>query len=223
MVQMMKRDYMLNKIYFFFILIGVPILYIFQYIPTTMFIVMTLGLVFNVFFYEDRNHVTRAIISMPVSTSQAVVARYIFITLTAVCNMMYFAASSSIIKHYPNIIVGNPASFQPLTISQGILTLHITFILLAISLPFYYYFQSAYKSLIIQGIVVFLSTLAFIIFINSRALGVLANIPDWFIAKVMFFVENPNITIGFGFVISIACLYLSYIISFRFFTKRDII
>lgn len=61
MLQLIKRDYLINQMYFVIILMAIPAIYIFDISPLFMYMFIMFGVLFNVFYYDDHNHVYRAV------------------------------------------------------------------------------------------------------------------------------------------------------------------
>lgn len=214
MLQMMKRDFLINRFYFLIIFLALPVFYVMDLSPLFMFAGMMLGGLFNVFYYEGHNHVNRFISSMPIKKEITVIGRYIFLQLVILFFILYLWVVD-IVSHY-----GLPyISYQPLTLFSLILTITFINIIIAISIPIYYFFQSFMKSLLFQGALFIMFVVSFIIIVRNFDL-----LSIHFIASALTMIESllsvqPYLV---PILFSIVCLFLSYKLSVRIFTKKDI-
>lgn len=216
MVSMIKRDlYMSVPAFitaFFFVLIS----YAINMSPLFITISVVILLVLNLFYYDFHNSVYNFIVSLPVSRKKIVLARYI---VTA-CITVFFigfiwvfdAFAHSYI--YPSFSgVFGDLDFEPLS---PILILFICLAIVAIlsvSIPIYYYALSIAKAVTIQ----------IIFFLGIVAGFILSMFSSLFERLILSFLDIisaiPSLSIIAFITIS---LIVSYALSVRFFSRRDL-
>lgn len=216
MLQMMKRDYIINKVYFLIVILLVPFIYALDMSPQFIYVGIVVGCIFNVFYYDGHNHVSRYIVSLPVSRNHIVLGRYTFLLIVAVTFLLYLWMIDMLV-HYFFPMINNwiffATSFQPITPAVIIFTFIPIIIVVAVSVPIYYFFQSFIKSLLAQGALLFIGVLCMAIFGKY--------IPESIIIIIIDMINIQPVLIMF--ILSIICLSISFKLSATIFTKRDII
>lgn len=218
MLQMMKRDYLINKIYFLMIFLAIPFLYTLDLSLLFMYLTIIVGAIFTVFYYDDYNHVYRALISMPIKRSQIVFARYLFLFTTTIIFLLYIWLIDMFV-HNPFSILKSivpTVSYQPISAITILLTFLFISIVVAISTPIFYYFQSFMKSLIAHGVLLVIGVMTITIFGKYLDL-----IPKPYVRLALYIIAYQPLLFVIGF--SIICLYISYLLSTFIFSKRDVL
>lgn len=217
MLQMIKRDYLINGMYFLFITLAIPFIYIVNISPIFVYFAIVVGAIFNVFYYDDHNHVGRFIVSMPIKRKRIVFARYLFLLKVIVFYLLYLWLVDKLTHHFlPMNNLFPEISFRPINFYTVLVIFLAISVITAVTVPIYYYFQSFIKSLIAQGVLLFAGI--FGITFLGRYLDL---IPEAFIFKILDIVDwQPMLII---IAISLICLYISYQFSSFIFSKRDLI
>lgn len=161
MLHLMKRDYYVIHLYMLVILLAIPFIYIAQISSLFAYVGIMMGFIFNVFYYEGHNHVSRYIVSVPVSKSQIVLSRYMFLVITATLLLLYIwfidilaHYLSSVIRFWSPDFTNQPITFQTvLFLFMGIL------VIASITIPIYYICQSVIKALLIQSALLFIGAI----------------------------------------------------------------
>lgn len=219
MIEMMKRDYYINQMYFLFVVIFIPFIYVFNLSPLFIFIGMMIGSIFNLFYYDNHNHTNRFIVSMPVNRNVVVLSRYLSIMIVTIILLIYlwiidYLAHTFILPFISDWI---PAfEIQPVSLILLMFTFFAVVVITSVSIPIYYYFQSFMKSLIAQGVLFVIGIIGFTLFILF-----MDYIPEKVILLVLDLIDFQPIV---SFIVCIAiCLTVSYKVSTFIFAKRDIV
>lgn len=94
MIQLMKRDLLLNWNYLLVICLVTPVLYVVNppHLNILLFFLYSLVmhmLIFNGFYNDTKNKVNQWIISLPIKKQHVVLSRYLFFLLTFFVFMLY--------------------------------------------------------------------------------------------------------------------------------------
>jgi len=218
MVHMIKRDYYINFLYVLIIILALPLIYWAQISPLFAYLGVIVGFIFNVFYYDNHNHVSRSIVSMPINKKQIVLGRYTFLFFVSILFLIYIWFIDMLVHYFAPSLSGllPIIPYKPISITSVLLVFAGIMLLISISIPIFYICQSFIKALIIQGALLFIGPLAF------AALGYfLDKIPEAFINGIVDFIELQPILIAITF--SVVCLLVSYVISTWIFSRKDII
>lgn len=220
MLQMMKRDFLINSMYFLIVLFVIPFVYLLDFSPIFIYMAVIFGCVFNIFYYDDHNHVSRAIVSMPIRKNKIVLARYLFLIMMINFYMLYLWMIDVIVHHSILSDMIPSVSYKTITSITIFLSFLIISIGVAVSVPIFYFFQSFIKSLLAQFALLMLAFVA-------MSLGVpifgkyLDLIPESFVMDILDLIKLQPVL--FILIFSLICLFISYKLSVLIFSRRDIV
>ncbi|RLL46745.1 ABC-2 transporter permease [Oceanobacillus piezotolerans] len=200
MIQVIKKDVQINFPFLVIVIIGISFItllddpFSFLY-PWTM-----MAITFSTFYMDQKNHSDYVLRSLPVSTNDIVLTRYLFIFVLNIVLCLYMWLLDS---------------FQWTSQLNGdaVLSLYtFTSLLIAVTLPLYYMLQRSGLALFLHC----LSSIGLFFIIVFMAAGLQPMI-DFFHPVIYF---QPVL---FCFVFSIACFCLSYHLSRWIYSKKDIV
>src|SRR5690625_5013288 len=167
MVHMIKRDYYINFLYVLIIILALPLIYWAQISPLFAYLGVIVGFIFNVFYYDNHNHVSRSIVSMPINKKQIVLGRYTFLFFVSILFLIYIWFIDMLVHYFAPSLSGllPIIPYKPISITSVLLVFAGIMLLISISIPIFYICQSFIKSLFIQG------DLLFFVLIDFTALG----------------------------------------------------
>lgn len=206
MIQMLKRDFYLNRMVIGIYILFVPLIYIMNTDPFYIYGGATTGLVFNVFFYDNKNHITRFISSLPVNKKAIVFGRYLFLLFAIVIILFYQWLIDSIAHNGLSYLDAEPIT--PAKIGLIFLSISVT---AAIAIPAFYFFESIMKATIFLFILLFV--VAFSMAVISELINFIPSVTDTLNQMPVFI---PVLS-------ALICLYASFKLSSWIFARKDII
>lgn len=216
MLQMMKRDYYINKSYFLIVLLIFPFIYVLDISPQFIYAGIIVGCIFNLFYYDGHNHVSRYIVSLPVNRCHIVRGRYFFLFIVSVTFLVYLWVID-MLAHYFFPMINNwiffETSYPPITPIVLMVTFIAVVIIVGVSVPIYYFFQSIIKSWIVQSALLFIGVLGIANFGKYISESIVITILDIINIQPVLIPITLTFT---GF-------YVSYKLSATIFAKRDIV
>lgn len=215
MVQMIKRDFLINRMYFLSIFIIIPLIYFVNLSPLFIYLGIIFGYVFNMFYYEQHNKTNRYMISLPVKRSQIVSARYVLILLTAIIFLLYLWGIDTIAHDLlPKLDWAPTFSFDPIRSSHVLFTFLSVVFMIAVMVPIYYFVDSVIKGLFIQVTLIILGML--VIF---TLMDYLEKVTESFILSFLDIIEAyPLLSIS---LFTVGSLVVSYLCSHSIFNRKD--
>lgn len=194
----------------------IPFIYVLDLSPQFIYAGSIIGCIFNLFYYDSHNHVNRYIVSLPVNRSHIVRGRYTFLLTVSGTLLIYLWVIDMLANHFLPLInnwIFFETSYPPITPIVIMITFIAVIIIIGVSVPIYYFFQSFIKSLFAQGILLFTVVLGIAIFGNY--------ISESIVLAVLDIIDTQPVLIPM--TLTFTCLYMSYKLSETIFTKRDII
>lgn len=209
MIQLLKREFYLNRIFLLIVFLTFPVIHGVVY-PLLVFGAILGFATYQSFYDEFKNHVNRSLVSMPIKKEYIVLARYLFLLFAIILSFFYLW----LIDNFAN--VGLPVLDFGKTIGLSLFLMAILFgLILSILIPFFYYFQSFQKTFITHLLLLFVFLIGFKLFVES---------PDFshasFIDKILDIISIEPFFIPI--VCALGCLYISYKLSVYFFNQKDI-
>ncbi|WP_404454574.1 ABC-2 transporter permease [Oceanobacillus kapialis] len=206
---LMKKDFYINGIYYLIISALIPLFYVMEVDQHYLYYGIMIGFLFNLFYYDHRNHVNRFIGSLPVKLRNVVWARYITMFLILVCFILYVRLVDSL-AHY-----GLPyLEFQPMTALEIMILFTSISITIAVSMPIYYLVKTFMKAIGIQMGLLLFSTFTFAIMIGNDYI----TFYEPLLLGVFKLIDiQPYLMLT---LISLLFLYLSFLLSAWIYTKK---
>ncbi|MFD2628623.1 ABC-2 transporter permease [Oceanobacillus kapialis] len=206
---LMKKDFYINGIYYLIILGLIPLFYVMETDQYYLYFGIMIGFLFNLFYYDHRNHVNRFIGSLPVKLRNVVLSRYITMFSILVCFVLYVWLVDSL-AHY-----GLPyLETQPMTTIEIMILFTFISITISISMPIYYLVKTFMKAIGIQmGLLVF-GTFAFAIMLGNEYITFYEPL---LLGLFKLIDIQPYVML---ILISLLFLYLSYELSAWIYTKK---
>lgn len=213
MIGFMKKDVLISKQYFFILAVYIPLMYLLNLSPLFFFYAVTYGLVVGIFYYDSQGKINRFAVSLPVSREKIVLSRFLFLTITLVVIYMYQLVIDLAAHRFFDHL-----DFKPMAPISVFTYLCGAFIVMALSVPFYYSFS--YTMAIVTNLTFFtiVPSLLFFLFIllDRWSNGLLSA---GFKSVVKFFVEfYPVLTLGATLIVG----FLSYSLSKRIFLRKNV-
>ncbi|WP_170840817.1 ABC-2 transporter permease [Oceanobacillus limi] len=201
----------LTKFYIIFFFILIPVSYGLNFPIRTTFVWIILGFIIFSFFCDDKNEVNRFLTSLPVKRRQIVFARYIYFLILSAGFSGYIGTIDYFAYQGLPFLERNPISFF------GAFELFtITSLLLAVSIPIFYYFRNFNKAITAYFILLFIGAFSFGVAQGNPYL----TFDDQLKQKIHQLIDvQPYLILT---VLSLGSLFISYLLSTWLFTKRDI-
>lgn len=208
MFQLLKREFYLNRIYFLIVFLTFPLIHGVVY-PLLVFGSILGFAMYQSFYDEFKNHVNHSLVSMPIKKEYIVLARYLFLLCAIILSFLYLW----LIDNFAN--VGLPVLDFGKKTGLSLFLMAILFgLMLAILIPFFYYFQSFQKVFLIHLLLLFVCLIVFTLFVENPAFAYSANI-----YKMLDTISNGSVLIPVVF--ALGCLCISYKLSVYFLNKQD--
>lgn len=142
MIQMIKREYVLNKLFFLSVYLLFPFIYLVNISPIFMYFGIILGYIFNLFYYDHHNQLNHFIVSLPIKKSNIVLGRYASSFTFMTVSLLYLWLIDTLAHYAFSLIEFLPTiEYKPITASTIIGTFILITIAVTVSMPIYYFFQ----------------------------------------------------------------------------------
>src|SRR5699024_2153283 len=143
MVHMIKRDYYINFLYVLIIILALPLIYWAQISPLFAYLGVIIGFIFNVFYYDNHNHVSRSIVSMPINKKQIVLGRYTFLFFVTVLFLLYIWFIDTLVHYFAPKLSGllPIIPYKPISLTSALLVFAGIMLFILISILIFYLFQ----------------------------------------------------------------------------------
>ncbi|WP_047984245.1 ABC-2 transporter permease [Ornithinibacillus californiensis] len=212
MKQLYIKDVKVSALYLVLFALFIIITYVFHVNSIGISMMIMLGFVVLMFYFDSHNQVYRSLVSMPLRRKQFVLARYIFLYTTTIGFILLIWLMDYISLN----IVPSLGNFTFLTAENIVQNLFVISLLMAISLPIFYSIKSFSHAMIVFMVthVVFLYT--YTIFTGNSYITVDEKISS-FIHPILNIQPYLLPLLASLFVIGI-----SYFVSVYYFTRRDI-
>ncbi|PAV30948.1 hypothetical protein CIL05_04330 [Virgibacillus profundi] len=212
MVQLIKKEFQLNLIYIIFLILFIPLSFVMNMPSTSLYIGTILGFIFNAFYYDSKNHVNRFTASLPFRKKYIVLGKYVFFLIVTSAFLLYVWLIDKIARFGLPYLESKPMDwFIVLLIFTSIA------MMLSISIPIYYVFQSYIKAFLIQIILLFSIIFGIVIIIGNPYI----QVSDKIIRFILDIIDLQPVLILIGF--SLGSLYLSYRLASWIYVKKDIL
>lgn len=210
MLQMLKKELQMNRLYATSALIFIPVIYMLNGSMLMIYLFAIFFFQFYVFYHEDRAQINQYLVSLPVSKKDIVLSKYIFMVVSFFILIIYHIIIDKLAHYGLPYLDAKPINgLTIVTITAGVI------LSLAVSLPIYYYFQSVVvASFVHVFLLAFLPFIILMLSVNpyldfSKAVVFIFDIID---------LQPYIIPIAFSFV----CLLLSYQLSTWMFGRKDL-
>ena len=212
MAQIVEKEFHLNLYYIIFLIMFIPILYIINISGNFIYIAAMLGFIFNAFYYDSKNHVNRFTASLPLKRESIVLGKYIFFLISTAAFLLYIWLVDKIAHSGLPYLESKPLNwFVILLIFTSIA------VMLSISIPIYFMFQSYMKAFFIQMILLFSVIFSIAIIIGNPYI----QISEKMVLFILDIIHLQPVLILIGF--SLGSLYLSYRLTAWSYIKKDIV
>ncbi|MCG3420250.1 ABC-2 transporter permease [Oceanobacillus jordanicus] len=208
-LHLMKKDFYINSFYYGFNALLIPLFYVMGFTESYFFFVIMIHFLFNLFYFDHRNHVNRFISSLPVKLHHVVLSRHLYLLLFLIGFLLYVWLVDSIASKGLPYLTSQPIDALSITLLFTTIC-----IVVSLSMPIYYLVTSFNKAFVIQmGLLVF-STFAFSVTLGNDLITFHEPILSWFSNLIEI---QPIIILV---AISLVFLYLSYLLSAWIYTKK---
>ncbi|WP_096274002.1 ABC-2 transporter permease [Paucisalibacillus globulus] len=138
MLQLLRKDFTITRLYLLLFFLFILVTYIFHVNNITIFMALMIGFPVLLFYFDSHNRVNTFLVSMPFKRGKIVLARYLYLMFFLISSFIFIGIIEYLAFHQLTFL-GN---FSYLTFSSIVLNFTILTILLAISIPIFYFFRS---------------------------------------------------------------------------------
>jgi hypothetical protein len=210
--QLYFKDVKVSALYLVLFVLFIIVTFVFHVNSIGISMMIMLGFVVLMFYFDSHNQVYRSLISMPLKRKQFVLARYIFLYTTT----LGFILLIWLMDYISFNIVPFLGNFTFLTAENVIQNLFTISLLMAISLPIFYSIKS-----FSHAVIVFMITHVVILYTYTIFTGNLYITMDEKISSMLHSIWNiqPYLV---PVLASLFVIGISYFVSIYYFTIRDI-
>lgn len=212
MLQLLRKDFTITRLYLLLFFLFILVTYIFHVNNITIFMALMIGFPVLLFYFDSHNRVNTFLVSLPFKRGKIVLARYLYLMFFLIGSFIFIGIIEYLAFHQFTFL-GN---FSYLTFSNIVLNFTILTILLAISIPIFYFFRSFN-----HGISVFMIFQVFLVYAYTL---ITSNEYIRFDDK-LFSIIQPVINIQpvvMQLIISGLFLAVSYFVSVGLSYKKDV-
>lgn len=138
MLQLLRKDFTITRLYLLLFFLFILVTYIFHVNNITIFMALMIGFPVLLFYFDSHNRVNTFLVSLPFKRGKIVLARYLYLMFFLIGSFIFIGIIEYLAFHQLTFL-GN---FSYLTFSSIVLNFTILTILLAISIPIFYFFRS---------------------------------------------------------------------------------
>ncbi|HLS34812.1 MAG TPA: ABC-2 transporter permease [Bacillota bacterium] len=217
MTSLIKRDFYVSRWMLVILLLNIPFSYYVSVSP--LFITFWIFIMFYVslFYTDEHNQANQTFVSFPIKREKIVFARYIFIAVILLVTLLAIFIFDHVMHQVLIVKFANlfpwfnlePLPFQVFTLSaMGFI------VIVMISLPIFFYARTIAQAIILHFALFFIGIVSGIMF---SVISAIADISFEPIKRVLN--EQPVLISIIGLL---AIINLSYFLSVRFFTQKDL-